>query len=200
MNAFQWPSALHLNAPDIEVDRRRLLELLLEHSYIKQDVTLSSGRKSDFYVDCKKTTLLAEGHWLAGRLLFSAIHAAHPEAVAVGGLTMGADPLASAVSLVSYLAGVPLDAFLIRKRSKGYGTDRWIEGLPSVTAGARVIIVEDVVTTGSATMTAIERAQAAGLMPVAAFALVDRGEGGCEAIASVGVRLYSLFTREDFSE
>jgi orotate phosphoribosyltransferase len=182
----------------IAADRRRLLALLTERSYARKKVVLSSGRESDFYVDCKKTVLLAEGHWLVGRLLFDAIRRAAPEAVAVGGLTLGADPLASAVSLVSHLGGAPLQAFLVRKEPKGHGTGQWIEGLSALAPGAKVAIVEDVITTGASTLKAIERARAEGLEPVAAFALVDRQEGGREAIAAAGVAVHALFTREDF--
>ena len=182
----------------LEADRRRLLALLTERSYAKKKVVLSSGKESDFYVDCKKTALLAEGHWLVGRLLFDAIRRETPEAVAVGGLTMGADPLASAVSLVSHLGGSPLHAFLVRKEPKGHGTGQWIEGLSALGRGAKVAIVEDVITTGASAIKAIERARAEGLEPVAAFALVDRQEGGREAIAALGVAVHALFTREDF--
>src|SRR6476620_5949098 len=96
-------------------DRARLLELLTSLSYEKRKVTLSSGKESDFYIDCKRTALTAEGHFLIGRLLFSAIREKAAGAVAVGGLTLGADPIASAVSLTSYLSGVPLTALIVRK-------------------------------------------------------------------------------------
>ncbi len=192
MNGFDFgPSAL-------AADRSRLLALLTERSYAKKKVVLSSGRESDFYIDCKKTVLTAEGHWLAGRLLLQAIQQHAAEAVGVGGLTMGADPLASAVSLVSHLASRELHAFLVRKEPKGHGTGQWVEGLTAFTPGAKVAIVEDVVTTGASTLKAIERARAEGLVPVGAFALVDRQEGGREAIAASGVPVFSLFTRGDF--
>lgn len=191
-------AALDFGAAALKSDRQRLLTLLTEKSYAKKKVVLSSGRESDFYIDCKKTALLAEGHWLVGRLLFSEIRAQSPEAVAVGGLTMGADPLASAVSLVSHLGGAPLHAFLVRKEPKGHGTGQWIEGLSAIAEGAKVAVVEDVITTGASAIKAVERARAEGLEPVAAFALVDRQEGGREAIEALGVKVHSLFTREDF--
>lgn len=199
------PGAAGKGAPELdwgpaalEADRARLLALLTERSFAKRKVVLASGRESDFYVDCKKTALLAEGHWLVGRLLHEAIRAHTPRAVAVGGLTMGADPLASAVSLVSHLSGHPLHAFLVRKEPKGHGTGQWIEGLSALAPGAKVAIVEDVITTGGSALKAIERARAEGLEPVACFALVDRQEGGREAIAAAGVQVHALFTREDF--
>ena len=182
----------------LEADRRRLLALLTEKSYAKKKIVLSSGRESDFYIDCKKTVLTAEGHWLVGRLMFAQIAKELPEAIGVGGLTLGADPLASAVSLISHLAEKPLQAFLVRKEPKGHGTGQWIEGKTSLADGACVAIVEDVITTGASTIKAIERARAEQLAPLAAFAVVDRQEGGREAIAALGVKVFSLFTREDF--
>lgn len=183
---------------DAVAARARLLDLLSRLAYAKRRVVLASGRESDFYIDCKKVVLTAEGHWLVGRLLLDLVRAKAPEAVAVGGLTMGADPLASSVSLVSYLARTPLHAFLVRKEPKGHGSGQWIEGLGAMPAGAPVAILEDVVTTGGSALKAIERARAEGLKPMGAFAIVDRNEGGREAIEASGVPAYALFTREDF--
>jgi orotate phosphoribosyltransferase len=179
-------------------DRARLLELLTTHSFERRKVILSSGRESDFYIDCKRTALLAEGHFLIGRLLLDAVRREAPEAVAVGGLTLGADPLASAVSLSSYLACTPLHAFLVRKEPKGHGTGQWIEGLKVLGPGAPVAILEDVVTTGASTLKAIERAQLEGLRVLGAFALVDRMDGGRQAVEAAGHRLFTLYTRKDF--
>jgi len=178
--------------------RERLLALLTEKSFKKQKIVLSSGKESDFYIDCKKTALLAEGHFLVGSLFFEAIRTAAPDAVGVGGLTMGADPLASAVALVSHQQGHGLHAFYVRKEPKGHGTGQWIEGLGAFEKGAKVAIVEDVITTGASTIKAIERARAEGLEPVGVFALVDRDEGGKAAIEMTGVKVNALFTRQDF--
>lgn len=179
-------------------DRERLLELLRRLSFERRKVVLSSGRESDFYIDCKRTVLTAEGHYLAGRLLFRAIREMCPKAVGVGGLTLGADPLASAVSLTSWLEGQPLSAFIVRKEPKGHGTGQWIEGRSALPDGALVAIVEDVITTGASTLKAIERAKAERLTVCGVFALVDREEGGREAIEAAGHRVYALFTRRDF--
>ena len=179
-------------------DRARLLELLTRQSFERRKVTLASGRESDFYIDCKRTSLTAEGHTLIGRLFFAAIRAECPGALGVGGLTMGADPLASAVSLTSWLAGQPLDAFLVRKEAKGHGTGQWIERPASLTQGAPVVILEDVVTTGGSTLKAIERAQEANLQVLRVFTLVDRLEGGREAIEAAGHQVTALYTRKDF--
>ncbi|MCY1042952.1 orotate phosphoribosyltransferase [Corallococcus sp. bb12-1] len=179
-------------------DRARLLEVLTQRSFERRRVVLSSGKESDFYIDCKRTALLAEGHYLVGRLLLEAIRRDAPSAVAAGGLTLGADPLASAVSLTSFLEGTPLHAFIVRKEPKGHGTGQWIEGLSALGPGAPVAIVEDVVTTGASTLKAIERAKLEGLTVLGAFALVDRLEGGREAVEASGHRLTTLFTRKDF--
>ncbi len=194
-----------MNTPMIDMkeetlanDRSRLLALLTERSYEKKKVVLSSGRESDFYIDCKKTLLTAEGHWLVGRLLFAEIRKIYRSAVGVGGLTMGADPIASAVSLVSHLGRAPLHAFFVRKEPKGHGTGQWIEGLSALPSGSQVVVVEDVITTGASTIKAIERARQEGLVPVAAIAVVDRQEGGSDRIAELGVPVHSLFTRGDF--
>ena len=103
-------------------DRERLLELLRALSFERRKVILASGKESDFYVDCKRTALTAEGHVLVGRLLFDRIRRIRPLVRGVGGLTLGADPLASAASLTSFLEGEPIDAFIVRKEPKGHGT------------------------------------------------------------------------------
>ncbi|MFN0064019.1 MAG: orotate phosphoribosyltransferase [Myxococcaceae bacterium] len=182
----------------MDASRTRLLELLTKQSFERRKVTLSSGRESDFYIDCKRTTLTAEGHWVIGHALLALIRERAPAARAVGGLTLGADPIASAVSTVSQMLKTPLDAFIVRKEPKSHGTSHWIERPHSVQAGTPVVIVEDVVTTGASTLRAIERARAEGLEVLGAFALVDRLEGGREAIEAKGERLYSLFTQKDF--
>jgi orotate phosphoribosyltransferase len=182
----------------VKSDLERLLALLTEKSFAKKKVVLSSGKESNFYIDCKKTVLTAEGHVLVGRALFALVREKAADAVGVGGLTMGADPLASAVALTSFLEGHPLNAFYVRKEPKGHGTGQWLEGLTAFSSGAKVAILEDVVTTGASAIKAIERSRAEGLNPVGAFALVDRDEGGREAIEATGVKVHALFTRHDF--
>jgi orotate phosphoribosyltransferase len=116
----------------------------------------------------------------------------------VGGLTLGADPIASAIALTSFLQGEPVDSFIVRKEPKGHGTGQWIEGRKTIPDGSRVVVIEDVVTTGGSALKAIERCRAEKLEPVACVALVDRLEGGREAIEAQGVPLDPLFTRKDF--
>jgi orotate phosphoribosyltransferase len=176
--------------------RARLLELLRTRAFQEREVTLSSGLKSNFYIDCKQVSLHAEGAALIGELFHYLVDEVAPEAVAVGGLTLGADPLATATSIYSFHAGRPRDAFIVRKEPKGHGTNQWVEsaGLP---AGAKVVILEDVVTTGASTLRAIERARLAGLTVLHAIGLVDRLEGGREAVLAEAP-LTTLFTRGDF--
>lgn len=185
----------------LEASRARLFTVLSERSFEERDVVLASGRRSNFYIDCKQTTLTAEGHLLVGRLLFAELVRAELGAapfVGVGGLTLGADPMASAVSLTSALAGHPIPAFIVRKEAKGHGTGAWIEGIKGLTPGGRVAILEDVVTTGGSAEKAITRAREAGFVVDLVLALVDRQEGGREALEAQGVRLVSLFEKKDF--
>jgi orotate phosphoribosyltransferase len=195
----------------LETDRERLLELLRTLSFERRKVVLASGKESDFYIDCKRTSLTAEGHVLIGRLLWDRVKALRPAVSAVGGLTLGADPIASAVAMASWLelenrraprglfSPGTVDAFVVRKEPKGHGTGQWIEGRKTIPDGSRVAVIEDVVTTGGSALKAIERCRAERLDPVVCLALVDRREGGREAIEAAGVPLQALFTREDFS-
>ncbi|MGQ9858480.1 MAG: orotate phosphoribosyltransferase [Thermodesulfobacteriota bacterium] len=175
----------------------RLRQLLRERSYEKRRVVLTSGRESDFYVDGKQTSLHPEGAYLIGKLMFLQLKSKEPMVQAVGGMTLGADPLVSSVALVSHLEGTPLPAFIIRKEPKGHGTGQWIEGKKNIPPRAPVAILEDVVTTGGTTLKAIERAEQEGLKVVRVLALVDREEGGAEAIRGAGFTLEALFRRSD---
>jgi orotate phosphoribosyltransferase len=185
-------------ADPLRRDRQRLLHLLRELSFERRSVTLASGRPSDFYIDCRRTALTAEGHYLIGRLLWDVLRRHAPDVRAVGGLTLGADPLASAISLTSYLAGLPISAFIVRKEPKAHGTAQWVEGRTLLVKGDTVAIVDDVVTTGGSTLKAIERVRDEGLTPVVSLALVDRNEGGREVIEATGVTFRSLYDRSDF--
>ncbi|MEA5113943.1 MAG: orotate phosphoribosyltransferase [Geobacteraceae bacterium] len=177
-------------------DRERLKQIILEKSYEKRKVVLSSGVESDFYFDGKQTTLHPEGSYLTGRLFFSAIRdVEHIDGV--GGLTLGADPIATALSLTSFIEGRPMPAFIIRKEPKGHGTGAWLEGRKNLFAGARVVIVEDVVTSGGSSLKAIKRAEEEGMTVLGVVTLVDREEGGRENIEKAGYWLKSIFTKSD---
>ena len=178
-------------------EHARLLELLRVKAFAERGVTLSSGKQSNFYIDCKQVSLDAEGACLIGELFHAVIDDVAADAVAVGGLTLGADPLATATSIASFRRGHPRAAFLVRKEPKGHGTNQWIEH-PGLPAGSKVVVLEDVVTTGAATIKAIERARETGFTVVHAVALVDRLEGGRDAITATGVPLTTLYTRSNF--
>jgi orotate phosphoribosyltransferase len=175
-------------------ERLRLLEIIRERSYEEREVTLASGRTSTFYIDGKQTTLDPEGAYLVGKIFYEMIKG---KAEAVGGPTLGADPIVTAVALTSHQEGDPIAAFIIRKEPKGHGKGLWIEGDKAVKKGARVAIIEDVVTTGGSLLKAIRIAEEHGLTVVQALALVDREEGGKEQLAAEGYTLEAVFTRSE---
>lgn len=180
--------------------RDRLLVLLKEKSYVEGEVVLASGKKSNFYIDCRQTSLDPEGATLMGRIFQSWITKLPYQPDAVGGMTMGADPLVTATSITSYLNGDPVTAFLIRKEAKGHGLKKWLEGRGDIADGSTVLLLEDVVTTGGSTVKAIDACESENLKVTDVFCLVDRLEGGAEAIAAKGVQLTPIYTRKDFLE
>ncbi len=178
--------------------REKLLEILCRRSFRydpREGFLLSSGRRSDVYIDVKKTVLSYEGIVPTGRTLFERIR--DEDVDGIGGLTLGADPLAYSAALISNLEGRPLDVFVVRKEPKKHGTQRWIEG--SLKEGSRVVVVDDVVTTGASTIKAIERAREAGFVVEKALVLVDREEGGRENIERY-CRFESIFTKKELIE
>jgi orotate phosphoribosyltransferase len=177
--------------------RARFVDILRERSFEQKRVVLASGRESDFFIDCKQTILTAEGHALAGELLFDLL-AELPECDAVGGVELGGCPLASAVSLVSFQRGRPLPALYVRKERKDHGSAKLVEGDKSLFPGIRVALLEDVITTGGSSLRAVEALKTVGATVVGIAALVDRLEGGAEAIRAAGVPLVSLANRRDF--
>jgi orotate phosphoribosyltransferase len=176
-------------------ERQRLKEILLEKSYRQGTFTLTSGKTSDFYIDGKQTTLSAEGAYLCGKLLFELLQKSPTPIDAVGGMTLGADPLVTAVSIASYLAEKPIPAFIVRKEAKGHGTGNYIEGLKNMPTGCTVALLEDVVTTGGTLLKVIDRVEAAGFKVGLVATIVERQEGGTEALAKAGYILESIFTR-----
>ena len=183
-------------------NRQRLLQLLTEKSYQEREVTLASGKTSNFYVDCKQTTLSAEGQLLMGRLHLAEVDKYEQrtgrKVYAVGGLTLGADPIATAISMTSALAGRPIDAFIVRKEPKGHGTGAWLEGCNQFPEGVEVVVVEDVATTGGSALKAVQRVRDAGYRVNLVLGLVDRLEGGREAIEKEDLEFISLYERSDF--
>ncbi|MGZ4844578.1 MAG: orotate phosphoribosyltransferase [Candidatus Angelobacter sp.] len=178
--------------------REQLLELLATNSFRLGEFTLSSGGKSDYYIDCRTTTLHAHGAELTGRVFLELIQQQGWKPQAVGGLTMGADPIVVATSVISSQAGAPIHGFLVRKAEKAHGMGRRVEGFQE--KGARVVIVDDVCTTGSSTIQAIEAAREFGFNVAGVACLVERLEaGGRPAVekAAASVPFISVFTSND---
>jgi orotate phosphoribosyltransferase len=176
--------------------KNRLIDLIIEKAfkYSKEPVfKLVSGRMSNYYFNCKAVTLHPEGMYLTGNLIFDLIK--NTEAKGIGGLTLGADPIAYAVAYTSYLKERPVEAFVVRKTPKSHGTMQWIEG--NIARGDQVVIVDDVITTGKSTLEAITRAKDAGLQIVKVIALIDRQEGGREAVEESGLKLESILTKDE---
>jgi orotate phosphoribosyltransferase len=175
-------------------DLQRLITLLRPNVRTGH-FTLASGRTSDLYVDARPVTLHAEGSAVIARLVLARLR---PDVVGVGGLTLGADPIACAAAAHSLaVLGRPVHAFLIRKEPKAHGTTQQVEGLANFAPGAKVCIVEDTTTTGSSLLKAVELARAAGLDVVQAITLVDRQEGAAAAVAEAGLALEALTRREE---
>jgi orotate phosphoribosyltransferase len=175
--------------------RGALLLLLAERAYRRGSFTLASGRTSDHYVNCKPVSLSGQGLALLGSLMLELVE---PSAAAVAGLTLGADPLVSAVALQAALAGRDLDALIVRKEAKGHGTGAWLEG-PLPPSGSRITVLEDVVTTGGSALKAVNQLREAGYVVEQVVAIVDRQEGGAEAMEAAGLGLRSLYLLEEVS-
>ncbi|MFO7883254.1 MAG: orotate phosphoribosyltransferase [Desulfobacteraceae bacterium] len=176
--------------------KKRLIDIICKKSFKYSETPvfkLASGNMSHFYVNCKPVTLSPEGAYLVGHLMFN--HLETMDCEAAGGLTFGADPIAVAVSYTSYLKNNPIKAFSIRKAQKDHGMIKWVEG--DIEAGAKVVILEDVTTTGGSTITAINRARQAGLEVTGVVTLVDRQEGGIENIRHHVSNVSAVITRDD---
>lgn len=186
-----------MKSKEIKGLKVRLAKLLMQKSYLAGDVTLTSGRKSTYYFDCKQTALHPEGCYLLGKILLDAITL---EAQGVGGMTLGADPLVSAVTLASYLENRALPGFIIRKKPKGHGTKSYLEGMANFSSGQKIALLEDVVTTGGTLLQACQRVKEAGLEIVQVICVLDREEGGKENLESQSYKLQSLFTKQKLFE
>lgn len=179
--------------------RARLAHLLREHALIREAVTLSSGRRASWYFDARQVLLDPEGAALAGQLAWDLLREAAP--AAVGGLTMGADPLVCATSAAAWDEGSRVTGFFVRKEAKKHGLQQWIEG-PFIEEGTPVAVLDDVLTSGGSLTRAIEKARQAGGVVVGAVVVIDRVEGG-RAVAEEalgGAPLYSLFEAPELLE
>ena len=170
--------------------RQALLDLFCELAYQTGEFTLSSGQRSSYYVNSKRVTLHPQGALVIGQLFLAQLP---PQTEAVGGLTLGADPLVSAISVVSAYQNCPIPALIVRKEPKGHGTQAYLEG-PLLKPGSQVVVIEDVVTTGASALQAVDRLRLAGYRVHHIMALVDRQQGGADLYAGQGLTFQSLFT------
>ncbi len=186
----------------MEADLKRLIQIIRERSYREGDFTLASGKKSNFYIDLKATTLHPEGADLIGKVTVQKMQSLgiSSSIQGVGGLTLGADPLATAVSLAAFAKKIHWPAYIVRKEPKGHGTARYIEGVENLPAGASLLVLEDVVTTGGSSVKAIERLREAGYRPQAVLTVVDREQGGAEAFKKMDVEFFALATITQIKE
>ena len=179
--------------------RKKLFNLLYTKSFIYREdppFTLASGKISPYYFNCKSTILDPEGCFLIGSLVFQEIRNENLDAI--GGLTLGADPISIATSLEAYRAGLRIHPLIVRKEAKKHGTEKWIEG--NLQDIKKVIVIDDVITTGNSTIKAVQHIREAGLNVVKALVVIDREEGGRENIESMGIKVVSLFKRSDFDK
>ncbi len=181
---------------DLTTLRQHLLDLFCQLAYQEGDFVLSSGQRSSYYINGKQVTLHPEGALAIGRILLSQLAM---DTQAVAGLTLGADPIVTAVSVVSAYQNRPIPGLIVRKEPKGHGTKAYIEG-PSLPAGSLVVVLEDVVTTGQSAMRAVERLKQAGYSVNQVMALVDRLQGGSELYQSAGLKFQSVFSIQEIQE
>ncbi|MEC4815471.1 MAG: orotate phosphoribosyltransferase [Scytonema sp. PMC 1069.18] len=181
---------------DLSTLRQQLLDLLCQLAYQEGDFVLSSGQRSSYYINGKYVTLHPQGALAIGRIILSLLPS---DTQAVAGLTLGADPIVTAVSVVSAYENRPVTALIIRKEAKGHGTKAYIEG-PTLPEGSKIVVLEDVVTTGQSAMKAVERLREAGYSVNQIISLVDRKQGGAEFYQSVGLKFEAVYTIEDIQK
>ncbi|MEM1394259.1 MAG: orotate phosphoribosyltransferase [Cyanobacteria bacterium P01_A01_bin.80] len=181
---------------DLNILHQNLLDLFCQLAYQEGDFILSSGASSTYYINGKQVTLHPQGALAIGRLLLGMLPS---DTQAVAGLTLGADPIVSAVSVVSALENRPIPALIVRKEAKGHGTKAYIEG-PSLPEAAKVIVLEDVVTTGQSAMKAVTRLRDAGYTVNQVISLIDREQGGAEYYKSVNLQFQAVFSITDIQE
>ena len=191
----QWNSDFWVTA-DLIALRQHLLDLICQLAYQEGDFVLSSGQRSSYYINGKQVTLHPQGALAIGRIFLSQLPIDNQ---AVAGLTLGADPIVTAVSVVSAYENRPIPALIVRKEPKGHGTKAYIEGA-SLPVGSHVVVLEDVVTTGQSAMKAVERLRQAGYNVNQVMALVDRQQGGAEFYHSAGLKFQAVFSIREIQE
>lgn len=175
-------------------DKEQLKALIIQHAYFREKITLSSGKESDYYIDARIVTLMPQGAYLTAKLMLEMVESERLDAI--GGPTLGADPIIGALGVVSLQNERPINNFIIRKSPKGHGKTNMIEG-PKLKAGDRVVLIDDVATTGKAFIHSLDVMQGLGIEVVKAICIVDRDEGAAEAVADKGCELLSIFKASD---
>ena len=175
--------------------RKRLFNILKEEAFFKEKIILSSGKESDYYLDARRVTLSSEGVYLSARIILDMLK--DDDYAAIGGPTLGADPILGALGVLSHQAGKPLHTFIVRKAPKAHGKQQQVEG-PLLAEGAKVILIDDVATTGKAFIHSIDVLSQLKIKVKRALCLVDREEGACEALAQKGCELVSIFKAKEF--
>ena len=180
---------------DIKTLKKELLEELKNNAFFKEKITLSSGKVSDYYIDCRLVTLSAKGAFLSGRIILEMIK--NERICAIGGPSLGADPIVGAIASLSYLDKNPINTFIVRSVPKTHGKMRHIEG-PPIKSGSKVILIDDVATTGKSILQAIELLKGDGIKVEKAIVIVDREEGAAESLAKENCSLIPIFKASDF--
>lgn len=180
--------------------KERLLEMLKERSFRYGEFTLASGKKSDFFIDCKRTILTPDGHTIAGHVVLDEVErlAVERQVDGLAAVPLGGCPLVGAASLLAYQRGNPLQILYVRTERKDHGTGRRVEGRRDLEQDASIVLVEDVITTGGSSIRAVEALREAGLTVSSVVVLVDRDEGGRENLTEQGVDVRSIYRRSDF--
>jgi len=186
-----------MSSDNVQNEKNELLKILKTDAYFKEKIILSSGKESDYYIDARRVTLNPKGAYLIAKIMLSMVEG--EEFDAIGGPTLGADPLVGAIGVLSYQADKPVNNFIIRKAPKAHGKQQQIEG-PLLEKGSSVILIDDVATTGKAFVQSIDVLTQSDIKAKKAICIVDRGEGAKEAVAEKGCELVSIFTVDDFNK
>lgn len=184
-----------MNPANLQEDKKRLFEILARDAFFKEKITLSSGKESNFYIDARRVTLSPEGAYLCAKIILELIKDDRIDAI--GGPTLGADPIAGAIASLSFQMKKPVSTFIVRKAPKPYGKQQQVEG-PLLRAGSRVAVIDDVATSGKSLIQSIDVLKQMGLEVVKAVCIVDRREGAYEALAEKKCPLISIFNASDF--
>ncbi len=184
-----------MQAGNMEKDRQALFAIIKKNAFFREKIILSSGKESDYYIDARRITLTGEGAYLTAKIMLDMVK--NDGYDAIGGPTLGADPMIGAIGVLAHQSGTKLNTFIVRKAPKAHGKQQQIEG-PLLPAAAKVILIDDVATTGKAFVESIAVMQKEGFKVLKAVCIVDRGEGAQEALAKLGCPLVSIFTAQEF--